>query len=523
MASKTGNLLQQWLRQANNPSMAGPAYAAFLRDNANDGELIAQHAFFVAQAVAENNKLHLEPVASWLKNKRETNDGAADDERALQRMLDAIERHAPKLVDAAWTQDRPDAQDHVGTAEHNGMLRPDALAADYLGRIGDMGKALAERLRDKSRERWLTRIDGIPVDLWLLWVDTDAPWAPAWLRALLETLWVDVVGPRLERERRNTTALSLPVHRDVTQLCSTVRPRYENGQRTLPLHDGTKIELADPRKTDLPAIEHDVLESLIERGLSKFGSVTSHRLLRWEVRTATEQWLEGQQQFDKIHVDGGWQVLAAEHLGLTSKKAGSEVHAIVAAQAHCMLVLPNGSYGNLLSYWVQAPRGQRRGHIRLTLGDMICPNFVHTLPRGDWRRLVPVTELPPLVGRTNEHGPQATLSLAVVRHMREHARELAQDGAVRIPLAQWSTMAISSGLQPHIVVPVIDRWVQDGDDAPAFLTRVDKDAYTLGDAHAPARNFLLDAGERELTASKSGQVSAKRRQQRRKRNALRRK
>jgi hypothetical protein len=139
----------------------------------------------------------------------------------------------------------------------------------------------------------------------------------------------------------------------------------------------------------------------------------------------------------------------------------------------------------------------------LSLGDPILPGYVDRL-RGPGRserrarKLVPLVPLPPFVGRCNEHGAQAAYQLRLVTEMRVRAREIVEQGGVRLESELLAQLAEDVGLSHSLVGRVIERWLRDGDDGPALLERVEAHRYTLGPAHAEAREFLRVGGEDEI-------------------------
>jgi hypothetical protein len=80
-------------------------------------------------------------------------------------------------------------------------------------------------------------------------------------------------------------------------------------------------------------------------------------------------------------------------------------------------------------------------------------------------------------------------------------------------------LADRSGVRRDTLAGVLDRWTQDGDDAPAHFIRRGR-RYTLADRFKAEREFLLAAGRIELGASKGGTTAA---DNRRKRLSVRRK
>lgn len=72
--------------------------------------------------------------------------------------------------------------------------------------------------------------------------------------------------------------------------------------------------------------------------------------------------------------------------------------------------------------------------------------------------------------------------------------------------------SMSQDWRPKILKKVMDRWVQDGNDGPAFLDVIENDRYALGKSHAVAQDFIISAGKKSLRKSRAAKMSiAKRR------------
>ena len=108
-------------------------------------------------------------------------------------------------------------------------------------------------------------------------------------------------------------------------------------------------------------------------------------------------------------------------------------------------------------------------------------------------------------------GSQASFQLAVLGEMRRRAMELIEHGGVRLADQDLAQLAANVGLASGLVARVIARWMQDGNDGPAFLARVDGEAdrFTLGDAYASALELLREGGHREKKGAASGRRAAR--------------
>jgi hypothetical protein len=396
--------------------------------------------------------------------------------------------------------------------EAAGVLAVAAKHIAYLEGLGGGWGELAEGLRGKERERlagWRSQGDlpGVPSGSppWGRWADSVY-----FARCLATVVWESELRPRLAREQAKPPALARVVHAPVMRMLSrTAQLERDGEQQVLRLEGDGHVRIRPA------ALEAETIASLVNRGIGLFRTVAAHKVVRWQVFTGHQQALDGNPDPRLVRIEGGYQALA-EAVGMDGRKGAEEVRAIIEAEDACELPLPpDGRYVRLLIRDVTPAAPGRKSVLKLVLGTALLPDYVEEL-RGLGkglegriaRRLVPILELPPFAGkRRNEHGAQATLSMAVVSYMRDHARQLLKDGGVRIDLPTWAELAHQAGVPRSTLGAVIDRWTQDGTDAPSFLKRIDGDRYTLGDAHTPAREFLEDGARSELNGRAAGRKS----------------
>lgn len=291
------------------------------------------------------------------------------------------------------------------------------------------------------------------------------------------------------------------------------------------------IDTMDARVIDLAA-----------RGGALLGSVLGHQVLRWEVSEGNRQWHDGAPDPRKIEVPRGWRGIA-EALQNAHKGAPDQIRAIVHAQAHCSFALPSGGFGNLLVLEEHRGRGPTPGRVALILGDHLMPGYARAMAQDLGtsasarmaRKLVPLLPLPPFVGRANDHGAQATFSLYLACALRLQAPELVEAGGALFTTDTLLSMAERAGMPRYIgaapaAIAALVRWTSDGSDAPAMFEvsegHIGASPVRLhvGKAYQAARDFLVQAGQDEITgrargkrsaavknAQKSGRVRAKRR------------
>lgn len=313
--------------------------------------------------------------------------------------------------------------------------------------------------------------------------------------------------PRLERAARKPPALARVVHAPVTALLSAPKVREEGGQMALDL--GLPAPCIVREVADLPSAA---------RGIELFKSIYAHRVLWHIVRAAHERAATTPGWSPHLEYEGGYGALA-EACGIKGGKGAEQVRALVDLFSVLDLILP-GYRGGLLTRTFLEAKGQRRALLKLIPGTPLLPGYVHELQRVAGtaslaaRReqdLIPLLPVPPVLGRANDAGAQATLQLRVVAHLRDHAPDLAEGRGAPLPLDTWAQLAAESHVPRSLVSRLLPHWQEDHDDGPAVLKQVDRDRYTLSDAHAAARTFLEDGGRRSLDSSEAGRRSAAKR------------
>jgi hypothetical protein len=460
---------------------------------------------FVNASIGLHNIVHATPDELDAAARDALRREGVDDDEARALLVDALAAEREPLTDAVpLPTTGPEVRELV-----DGVPRMDEAFAAYLEKLS-APDTIVRAVRANGRKRGTS--EATFYDLWLEGIATknERGKAPAVLPTLALALWHARVRERLGKHVAKRPALAMVVHEPVADLFSRGLRREEerDGQRVLALPGDVLVRVAH--------VDASVIPKFVDRGIAAFGGVTAHKVLRWQVFTGHRQALDGAADARVIRVDGAYETIAREYLGSTSRKAVDEVRAIIEAEHAIEVPLPTGSTRLLIRTYRPAV-GRRASHLELVLGTALLPDYVHELRElgagrdmRRARRLVPVLDVPPLIGRPNEHGAQASLSMLVAAHMRDNARELVETGGVTITAADWDRLAGRAGLPVRMVPAVLDRWTQDGDDARAFLRRVERDRYVLTDAKAHA--FLEEGGRGEIAGSEAGKASVEKRE-----------
>lgn len=387
-------------------------------------------------------------------------------------------------------------------AEDDGMAAPLAkLFVQLRARFCPTGKGPAlARLQELEREgrrqlaEWKAqeRFEGIdpPVSPWQTLTPTLAA------SFVAQVVWFHRVGGELQRETASTTALVTTVHAGAEVIWSRAARQAE-------------LELLGPDGAGLAWVLDIGSE---EDAAALFGvgnSLTFQRLMRYLPTAAHSNWRRTGHDEADVHIEGGYARLA-ELAGCKSKKAAEEVRQALILGSSIRRVWSDGSEAQgLWTFHTTAAAPGRKAQLTVTLAAILRPGFVHGLPVGPARTLVPVVPIPTLVGDHTTHGAQAAFQWTLTRRLAEGRREAAREGGVTITPADLKRDAERVGLPARLVPKVLEAW-QAGEKA--FLERIGGDRWAIADtqAYAPARAHLLEQAKMAATGAKRGLAAAAR-------------
>lgn len=434
---------------------------------------------------------------------------------AVEAQLRAAKAQAEETRYAVgWREAFPDSVEE-GRSAVDGMHATEAAGVAFLAALGgpetlrELAKRTAAEYRAKAQARWAE------------WTSPQIPGTgrgtPPWgdrlrfPRILARVLWLGEIRDRLAREKDRPPALT---HGVLTRIGGALRPGLvvveENAQRLMFDRNGTAV--AEIRRVDvigIPTLNASALDALSTDAPALLASVDFQRALYWLVTTGHAGWLSGAQDFRTTHVEGGWAALP-EVVGGGKRE---DLKRTILAMAHLCWTWPDGTKGNLLSYTERRAHPGQRAQLTVIRGDMLLPGYVHAITgtspqaRQD-RPLVPLLPPGPFVGREREHGSQGAFQIRLLSDMRARATELVDHGGVRWTEEDLATHGAAVGLPDAVRRRVFSRWLRDGDDGAALFQRVGTDRYTLGPAHAAAREFMEAGGRSERAGARGGQLRA---------------
>ena len=146
------------------------------------------------------------------------------------------------------------------------------------------------------------------------------------------------------------------------------------------------------------------------------------------------------------------------------------------------------------------------------MGRSNYANFLYSLPRGKKRKLVPIVELPYLIGSPNTWSQQAMLQILILEEFSNQSVRLVQSGSVHLPLDLWKQLARQAQLRECHLPKIITAWTQDELFHKAFLDR-QGDEYSLGASYSKVIKFLQHQGQQQIDGSVAGRTSAVRKKE----------
>ena len=417
-----------------------------------------------------------------------------------------INETSPTKDEFGWYIPKPN-ENPLARYETEEINLLDKYFIDFISKFGDEGKKQAIDLLKNSKERYIPykNKDYSEKDrpfAWSLWIGEKRSVLSQYLSILSHVLWHDVCKKTWERENKQVPAITKAV------LITTIKP---------PLSKGCKLEVSNETKITcyseegraiaiVPCVDPKLVD-LICKGLGAFSSLTGHKLFRWQVRTGFENWANQVEDARLISTSGGYEGIANIIGYGSSKKSPTEVKAILYAQAHGQFQYPNGGSGNMIILReMEKLRNGEPTKINIILGEMLLPNFTHSLPHGEKRRLVPITQLPPLIGSKNTYAAQAMLQLLILEEFSNQSDALFKRSSIVITADKWEELAQEAKLPKSSLPRVIFGWIEGDLLTKPFLEKQGNE-YTLGSTYGNVINFLEYQGEQRVIGAKGGEKS----------------
>jgi len=385
----------------------------------------------------------------------------------------------------------------------------DLYFSEFLETIGKNGKNDAELIRTTAPARYKQYKESDysaehRQEAWSVWIPKDkrSLFSP-FLIVLANVLWNDKCKQRWEREKKNVPALPQGV------LFHTIKPPLSKGTSIEIVNDDSIICYGENGKivSRVPCVDPKLV-NIICKGFQCLSTLNGHKLIRWQVKTGFNNWINCAEDPRLICTSGGYEGIAHLIKSNTSNKSITEVKAMLHAQAFGQFEFPQGGAGNMIIFReMEKHRNGEPSKINIILGEILLPNCTHILPKGEKRRLVPITDLPPLIGSNNTHAAQAMLQLLILEEFANQSDRLATSGSILLPKEKLEELAFQAKLPKVSLEKVITGWTQDDLFYKAFLQQYG-DEYTLSNEYSNVIHFLEYQGRQRIAGSKGGEIAA---------------
>ncbi len=284
---------------------------------------------------------------------------------------------------------------------------------------------------------------------------------------------------------------------------TTIKPLFIKKAKTAAL----PISHASGGHAIVPCIDPRLV-NLIKKGLDDFSSLTAHKLIRWQIQTGFDNWINNKKDPRLVSTSGGYEGIAGLIGCGSSHKAITTVKAILHAQAYAQFSFYDGSQGNMVILReIERHKNGEPSKINIVLGELLLPNYTHFLPKGEKRRLIPVPVLPPMVGSNNTHAAQAMLQLLILEEFSNQSHTLVERGYVHLPREKWVELGLEARLPKSMIERVLLKWIEHDFLRKACIERM-QDAFILGGAYFQLSEFLYDQGKLRIEGEKAGERSA---------------
>src|SRR6185295_17889652 len=392
--------------------------------------------------------------------------------------------------------------------EKKQILLLDAEFIEHLRCVGIKGKQLALQVEETSIELFKfyeneEYSNSYRRRVWGLWVPKSEPVNEA-IMLLTQALWEDVCFKLWHRETNGTSSLVKPILDKIIPLLGPKKSKKiveKDGSIILCNQEGETL------LTMAPAVDVSMIDPF-KKGVKELGTLTGHKMLRWQVNAGFERWVNGENDPRLIEIDGGYSKIA-EAIGCRHPSEIAKVRDILHAQAHGYFKFADGSHGNMIILNIlNRYQNTEPSKIRIILGDMLLPTYVHQIARSE-RRLIPIGDLPSLKGGSPDtYAAQAQLQLLVFCEFSNQSVRLAQEGSVLLPMEWWKEKAVEAGLNPEKVSSIIEHWCQP-DLFNCFLDK-QGDEFQLATHYERQQKFLKNQGIGRIKNSEKGKKTQQR-------------
>lgn len=248
----------------------------------------------------------------------------------------------------------------------------------------------------------------------------------------------------------------------------------------------------------------------LQKGLHLWGQLTFRRAVNYLVRECWNRHQAGEARPDILEFNGPLHF--AKCIGEKHHDCSKDILDVLLLGQAFHRSWPGGIIGGLWTFQYDRPARGRPAWLQIKAATVLEPHYGMGKFESPWR--VPVVQLPPFVGRHNDHAAQAALAERLLIEMVERRLDIFRLGGAKMPMNTLQRIADEVGVTTNLST-VLERWENHGDDGEAFLEHTgDLLNLAITKPYRAARHFIYEAGRRSLAAKEAGKKGIEIRQRR---------
>jgi hypothetical protein len=311
----------------------------------------------------------------------------------------------------------------------------------------------------------------------------------------------EVKSQPLSKEKETVAALAEPIANAYHWFSSQGDITLSSDQKQVLRNGELLAEVATIKKRDFVQLQ---------KGLPLWGQLTFRRAVNYLVRECWNRHQAGETRPDILEFNGPLHF--AECIGENSHDRSKTILDVLLLGQAFYHSWPGGIIGGLWTFQYDRPARGRPAWLQIKAATVLEPHYGMGKFESPWR--VPVVQLPPFVGRHNDHAAQAALAERLLIEMVERRLDIFRLGGAKMPLNTLQRIADEVGVTTNLSA-VLERWENHGEDGEAFLEHTgDLLNLAITKPYRAARHFIYEAGRRSLAAKEAGKKGIEIRQRR---------
>jgi hypothetical protein len=300
----------------------------------------------------------------------------------------------------------------------------------------------------------------------------------------------EVKSQPLSKEKETVAAIAEPIANAYSWFSSQGEITLSSDQKQVLRNGELLAEVATIKKRDFVQLQ---------KGLHLWGQLTFRRAVNYLVRECWKRHQDGETRPDILEFNGPLHF--AECIGEAQNRLTDEILKVLVLGQSFSLSWPGGIIGGLWTFQYQRPARGRPAWLQIKAATVLEPHYGMGQFESPWR--VPVVQLPPFVGRRNDHAAQAALAERLLIEMVERRLDIFHLGGAKMPMKTLSRIADEVGVTTNLSA-VLERWESNGEDGEAFLERKgDLLNLAITKPYRAARHFIYEAGRRAIAGKEA--------------------